>query len=149
MLAPLRRDSGWAVSMPFKIEAIDHIVLRTGSIDKMLEFYVGVLGCSVERETSPELGLTQLRAGSALIDIVAVDSQLGKMGGDAPGDSGLNLDHFCLRLEKISEAELRAHLSEHNIEIGEFASRYGAEGQGQSVYFLDPDGNTVELRSKL
>jgi catechol-2,3-dioxygenase len=132
-----------------EIDAIDHIVLRTGQVDKMLNFYMDVLNCSLERETSPELGLTQLRAGTSLIDIVAVDSELGRMGGAATGVSGHNLDHFCLRLKSISEADIRQYLHSKGIDVGEFAERYGAEGLGLSVYLKDPDGNTVELRSQL
>ena len=135
--------------MAIEIDGIDHIVLRTANLVAMLEFYIQVLNCRVERETSPELGLTQLRAGSSLIDIVDVDSQIGKTGGPAPDETGNNLDHFCLRLSNISEEALRDHLTSHGVEVGEFGSRYGAEGQGLSVYLNDPDGNTVELRSKL
>ena len=135
--------------MTFAIDAIDHIVLRTEHKEEMLKFYTEVLTCTVERETTPELGLTQLRAGSALIDVVEVNSQLGQMGGAAPGDSGHNLDHFCLRLKQITPEEIERHLASHGVEAGEFGSRYGAEGQGLSVYLKDPDGNTVELRSQL
>ena len=39
--------------------------------------------------------------------------------------------------------------NEHGIKFGEFASRYGAQGQGNSIYIQDPDGNTVELRVAL
>lgn len=135
--------------MTFAIDSIDHIVLRTDNKEAMLKFYTEVLTCTLERETSPELGLTQLRAGGALIDIVAVDSQLGQMGGAAPGESGNNLDHFCLRLKQITPEDIERHLTSHGVEVGEFGSRYGAEGQGLSVYLKDPDGNTVELRSQL
>ncbi len=135
--------------MGIKIDGLDHIVLRTENLTAMIQFYTEVLNCPIERETPEELGLTQLRAGSSLIDIVAVDSQLGRMGGPAPGDTGNNLDHFCLRLSKISEADLAEYLESHGIEADEFGSRYGAEGQGLSVYLKDPDGNTVELRSAL
>ena len=57
----------------FEVAGIDHIVLRTTKLQAMLEFYTGVLGCKVERETSLKTGLTQLRAGNALIDLVVVD----------------------------------------------------------------------------
>jgi catechol 2,3-dioxygenase-like lactoylglutathione lyase family enzyme len=138
-----------SADISLEIDAIDHIVLRTAQREKMLSFYINVLNCSLERETSPELGLTQLRAGTSLIDIVAVDSQLGRMGGAAPAEGGRNLDHFCLRLKSISEADLRQYLQAKGIDVGEFAERYGAEGQGLSIYLEDPDGNTVELRSQL
>ncbi len=86
-----------------QVAGIDHIVLRTSNLKAMLHFYSVVLGCKVERETSPELGLTQLRAGNALIDLVAVDSHLGKTGGGAPTATENNVDHFCLQLKPITE----------------------------------------------
>ncbi len=132
-----------------ELAGLDHIVLRTAHLAPMLDFYCGVLGCVIERETSPELGLTQLRAGAALIDLVAVDSKLGRVGGGPPTAAQNNLDHFCLQLKPISEKAILDHLNEHGIEGGEFASRYGAQGQGNSIYIQDPDGNTVELRVAL
>jgi len=130
-----------------EIAAIDHIVLRTKNPDKMIEFYCQVLNCTLERESDAELGLTQLRAGNALIDIVSVDSKLGKMGGGAPTGSDNNMDHFCLRLQPISEEMIRQHLQKNGLQVTGFSRRYGAEGFGNSVYIMDPDGNTVELRS--
>ncbi|GAA4363890.1 VOC family protein [Kangiella marina] len=132
-----------------EIAAIDHIVLRTTKLKDMLAFYCEVLGCKLERDMGAELGLTQLRAGNALIDLVAVDSKLGRMGGEAPSTSGNNLDHFCLQLKPISEQAIKDHLESHGIQAGEFDERYGAQGFGQSIYIQDPEGNTVELRSQI
>jgi len=132
-----------------EVAGIDHIVLRTTKLKDMLEFYCNVLGCTVERETTIETGLTQLRAGSALIDLVTVDSDLGRMGGGAPTESENNLDHFCLQLKPISEIEIEKHLSEQGINEGSFHDRYGAQGVGKSIYIKDPEGNTVELRSQI
>ena len=132
----------------FKVAGIDHIVLRTENKQALLNFYEGVLGCEIERDTTPDIGLTQLRAGNALIDIVAVDSKLGQVGGPAPSAEGNNLDHFCLQLEPVAEEDVRSHLVSHGIAVGNFASRYGAEGQGRSIYIEDPDGNVLELRAR-
>lgn len=132
-----------------EIAAIDHIVLRTSKIKAMLDFYCNVLGCTVERETSTETGLTQLRAGNALIDLVTVESELGRMGGGAPTKTENNVDHFCLQLKPISEADLKKHLSAFGIDGGSFKERYGAQGFGKSIYIQDPEGNTVELRSQI
>lgn len=115
----------------------------------MLGFYVDVLGCSVERETSKDTGLTQLRAGNALIDLVTLDGELGRAGGDAVASTNRNMDHFCLQIQPMTEAEVIQHLHSHGIKTGKFSSRYGAQGQGNSLYIEDPQGNTVELRNRL
>lgn len=128
-----------------QIREIDHVVLRVSDLQAMLRFYCGVLGCSVERELE-ELGLTQLRAGRSLIDLVIVDSTLGREGGAAPGQQGRNMDHLCLRVDPFDAGDINAHLKRHGIEHGEVSSRYGAEGEGPSIYLQDPEGNTVELK---
>jgi len=132
----------------FELAGIDHIVLRTENVKTMVNFYCEVLGCTKERETPLKTGLTQLRAGNALIDIVDVDSKLGRMGGGAPTEKDNNLDHFCLQLKPIDEQEIKAYLESHNVNVDSFAERYGALGFGPSVYIHDPDGNLVELKSK-
>jgi catechol-2,3-dioxygenase len=127
--------------------AIDHIVLRSERHRELIDFYCNVIGCTLERETAAEFGLTQLRAGNALIDIVDVNGALGKAGGAAPGPTGNNLDHFCLQIEAFDEAELIDWLGSHGVDCGEFHERYGAQGMGRSLYISDSDGNTVELRA--
>jgi len=131
--------------LPIIVRGIDHIVLRVVDLDAVIAFYGQVLGCHVERRQD-EIGLVQLRAGSALIDLIPVDGKLGRMGGAAPGSGGRNLDHLCLRVEPFDEAALRRHLAAHGVTAGPAESRYGAEGEGPSIYLEDPEGNTVELK---
>ena len=127
------------------LQGLDHLVLRVVDLDAMLRFYVGTLGCTVERRQD-EIGLVQLRAGRSLIDLVPVSGKLGRMGGAAPGAEGRNMDHFCLRVEPFDAAVIRAHLAAHGVDAGEVESRYGAEGEGPSLYLSDPEGNVVELK---
>jgi glyoxylase I family protein len=127
------------------IRQIDHIVLRVVDLDAMIRFYCDVLGCTVERRQD-EIGLVQLRAGSTLVDLVPVGGKLGRQGGAAPGREGRNVDHVCFRVEPFDEAAIRAHLGASGIACGPVESRYGAEGEGPSVYLEDPEGNTLELK---
>ncbi|MDH5534730.1 MAG: VOC family protein [Betaproteobacteria bacterium] len=129
----------------FRILAIDHIVLRVKDLVRMEAFYCDVLGCTIERERA-DLGLTQLRAGSSLIDLVPVKGQLGRRGGAAPSLEGRNLDHLCLRIDPFEPEALLAHLARFGVDAGEVKSRFGADGEGPSVYVSDPEGNTVELK---
>ena len=128
------------------ILGIDHLVIRANNAAAMINFYTNILGCTVERETSAEFGLTQLRAGRALIDIVSVDSILGKKGGPGPDSMGNNLDHFCLQIEQVDETDLTEFLAEQNVTVSRFERRYGATGFGRSIYITDPEGNIVELK---
>jgi len=128
-----------------RIREIDHVVLRVIDLDRMLRFYCGVLGCSIERRQD-SIGLVQLRAGRSLVDLVPVDGQLGRVGGAPPARDGRNLDHFCFRIEPFDEAAIRGQLAAHNVEAGPLATRYGAEGEGPSIYICDPEGNVVELK---
>lgn len=132
-----------------KPKALDHIVLRTERYQDLIDFYCEVLGCVVERSLSEDVGLTQLRAGSSLIDIVDVNGELGKAGGPAPQLLGNNVDHFCLQIEKFDEKELKSYLQGKGVEVGDFQERYGAQGMGRSLYLKDIAGNNIELRATI
>lgn len=127
------------------IREIDHLVLRVKDLPRMLGFYRDVLGCVVERDR-PDLGLVQLRAGRSMLDLVPVDGPIGRQGGAAPGTQGRNLDHFCVRVEPFDADAIRAELRAHGFEPGPVEMRYGAEGNGPSIYVGDPEGNVVELK---
>jgi catechol 2,3-dioxygenase-like lactoylglutathione lyase family enzyme len=122
---------------PVQIAGLDHVVLRVASLERAIAFYRAVLGCRVERELE-QPRLVQLRAGASLIDLVPANPPA------VPGAG--NMDHFALRLESFDAAALTAHLARQGIDPGPVRERYGAEGYGPSVYFTDPDGNTVELK---
>ncbi|HEU4645851.1 MAG TPA: VOC family protein [Burkholderiales bacterium] len=128
-----------------RIRDIDHLVLRVRDIDAMRGFYCDVLGAT-HVAYRPEFGMSHLKAGRSMIDLIAVDGTLGKAGGAAPGREGRNLDHLCLRVEPFDQEAIVAHLKRHGVEVGEIRRRYGAEGNGISIYLQDPEGNTVELK---
>ena len=128
-----------------RIRDIDHVVLRVRSLEPMLAFYRDVLGCPVEK-VQAEIGLWQLRAGRSLVDLVPADGPLGREGGPAPGPDGHNLDHVCFRLETFDEPAIRDHLARFGIQGAEVAGRYGADGEGPSMYLRDPEGNRIELK---
>ena len=90
-----------------QIKGLDHVVIRARDTGALVAFYRDVLGCPVERESTPEFGLTQLRAGASLIDIVSAEGELGRMGGAAPGKDGYNMDHFCVRVDSRASRAIR------------------------------------------
>ena len=126
------------------IRAIDHVVFRVVDLEKVASFYIEVLGARWEKKQE-EIGLYQLRVGSALVDLVPVDGRLGRMGGAAPGKEARNVDHVCFRVLPWDGEAILGQLREHGI-AGEIVSRYGAEGDGPSIYLADPEGNNLELK---
>lgn len=128
-----------------EIRRIDHVVLRVRDVAAAKRFYCNALGCTVERE-SDALGLYQLRAGASLIDLVPIDGPLGKVGGAGPAAEGRNVDHVALNLAAFDEPAIRAQLTANGVAPGDVVERYGADGNGPSMYVRDPDGNVVELK---
>ena len=129
---------------PFELEAIDHVVLLVSNMAEAQQFYEQVLGCTVDRSLA-QYGMLQLRAGASLIDLVDIGSAEGEWAKpDIAG--GRNMDHVALATGPWNEAALRAHLAAYQVDIVEEGLRYGAKGEGYSVYIKDPSGNTIELK---
>ena len=127
----------------FKSVRLDHIVLRVDDLDKMITFYLRLLDGAIERKL--DMGLIQIRAGEILLDLIPMDSELGREKGRNSSQGG-NLDHFCLRVDPFDE-EL---ISERAVWAGgtpsDVSERYGADGFGPSMYIEDPEGNVIELK---
>ncbi len=123
-----------------KLQGIDHIVLKTDQRDAMIAFYCDILACEVVKQV-PSIGLTHLKAGSQMIDLVAVDSL------DTSGDK--NMDHFCLLVADFDQQEIVDYLTQQNVAILDQGVRFGAQGDGYSIYINDPQGNEVELKQSL
>ncbi len=136
-----------AGSPPFELEELDHVVLLVRNMDRARNFYRDVLGCSVDREL-PQYGMLQMRAGKSLIDLVDIGTEEGAWGRP-PVEGGRNMDHVCLATRGFQPQEMRSHLAAHGVEIVEEGVRYGATGDGYSVYFNDPFGNQIELKSPI
>jgi glyoxylase I family protein len=121
--------------MAFHVERIDHVVLRVTDLEAMVRFYEQALGFKVERRLA-DAGLVQMRAGASMLDLVL---------GERPA-RGANMDHLCFRVEPFDRDAIVTRLAPFGISVGETVERYGAEGNGPSVYFHDPEGNQIELK---
>jgi catechol-2,3-dioxygenase len=127
-----------------RVDGIDHVVLRVEDVEKVGGFYIDVLGGSWDRRR-PEIGLHHLRLGDVMIDLVPVDGPLGRAGGAAPAKEARNVDHIAFRVADWDSEQVLAHLRKHGLN-GEVKTRYGAGGEGPSIYLTDPEGNGVELK---
>ncbi|WP_105189861.1 VOC family protein [Pseudoalteromonas sp. T1lg48] len=127
-----------------QLQGLDHVVIRTSKVEQLLAFYQQVLGATLERVLEDE-GLYQLRAGTALIDLLCTG---GSLDSGAPPDVRTSpIAHICLQVSAPSEQALIRTLKRKGVmETLAFATRYGATGFGRSLYIHDPDGNTLELK---
>ena len=121
--------------MSFRVERIDHVVLRVRDTENMVRFYEQALGFKVERRLE-RIGLVQLRAGASLLDLVP----------GTPAKAAANMDHLAFKVEPFDRDAIVSRLAALGVAVGETQERYGAEGTGPSVYFDDPEGNQIELK---
>lgn len=120
-----------------QVRALDHIVLNVTDVERSLAWYTGVLGLAPER-------VEEWRAGKVPFPSVRIDDGC-IIDLFATDRSGRNLDHFCL---VVDAADVEAISTDARFQVVDGPGRrWGARGHATSVYVLDPDGNTVELRS--
>ena len=100
---------------PFVLEGIDHVLVLVNGMKPAVRFYTEVLGCKVE-DALPQYGMLQLRAGTALIDLVDIAVPEASWA-KPPVAGGRNVDHLCLALGVHDEGALRRHLARHQVEI--------------------------------
>jgi len=132
-----------------KITELDHIVLNVSDIDRSLAFYTEVLGLKgerVEEFREKKIGFPSVRVNEhTIIDLFPSKKGTGseKSGEKLEG----NLNHFCLVVEREDFEGIVDYLKGHSVPIRQGPiSRWGARGRATSVYFLDPDGNEIEIR---
>jgi catechol 2,3-dioxygenase-like lactoylglutathione lyase family enzyme len=131
-----------------KIIELDHIVLNVGDIDKSLTFYTEVLGLKGERVDEFRAGkvsFPSVRINQAtIIDLFPRKDGAAKLTADKVNG---NLNHFCLVVGAEDFSGMVNYLAENHVTVRDGpVSRWGAQGRATSVYFLDPDGNEVEIR---
>jgi len=120
-----------------RVHELDHIVLNTPDVERSLAFYIGLLGMEPAR-------VDEWRAGAVPFPSVRVSAGtiIDLQAGERTGE---NMSHLCL---VVDPADVDAVAADDRFDlISGPVVRYGARGDGRSVYVRDPDGNTVELRA--
>jgi hypothetical protein len=88
-----------------------------------------------------------MNVGASMIDLISVGGKLGKVGGAPPGREGRNQDHLCVKIAPFDEQGIIDHLATLGVKPHSPATiNFGAEGNGPSLYFSDPEGNVIELK---
>lgn len=132
-------------AVPFALLHIDHVVIRAADPQRLIDFYQRALGCTVAW-SRPELGLTHLSAGRAMIDILARGGPLDRSGLAAQASQGQNVDHVCLSVENFDYDAIKTHFETFGVDVVLPENRYGADGFARSIYVRDPEGNGIELK---
>ena len=131
-----------------KITELDHIVLNVSDIDRSLQFYSEVLGLQGERVDefrAGKVGFPSVRINAGTIIDLFPKKDNSRSVTDEKNNG--NLNHFCLVAGANDFTGIVDYLNENKISVREGpVSRWGARGRATSVYFLDPDGNDIEIR---
>jgi catechol 2,3-dioxygenase-like lactoylglutathione lyase family enzyme len=118
------------------VNAFDHLVVRCADVERTLAWYVdrlGMIPMRVDEWRRGEVPFPSVRASEdTIIDLVA-----------GPGVDG-RLDHICLVVEPVDLGAIAA--SGEFVVVEGPVRRFGARGDGTSLYVRDPDGLVVELR---
>ena len=122
-----------------KLDGIGHVLLRVADLERARKFYTEVLGFEVMEQDPEHGGLFMALAGHAhTLDLFpAAEPQAPPR---APGSPGLG--HVAFRVD--SGAALREayfDLRDHGVTI----TRAVDHVSQRSIYFRDPDGNTLEI----
>ena len=132
-----------------KVTELDHIVLNVSDIDRSLAFYIEVLGLTAERVNefkAGEVGFPSVRINQdTIIDLFPNKDTEKDPVAREKGEG--NLNHFCMVVGPEDFSGIVDYLKDNGVMVHAGpVSRWGARGRATSVYFLDPDGNEIEIR---
>ena len=125
-----------------RLSGIHHIALNVRDLDRAEWFYTNVLGFKVAKRFSKGLRHIMLDIGNSYIALFEVPDLEIQSHMEQLSETGYM--HFAFRIEGEQFELAVQKLRKNNIDIGEGPVR---RGDGNSVYFQDPDGNHLEIHS--
>ena len=124
-----------------RILGIDHVALSVADLDRSVKFYTEVLGFKISPREHQKPGIEYfLDCGPSLIGLIQ-----GDPSGDRHElqDGGLGGNHFSFRIPTRDFDAAVEELKARGVTVTFFKKRE----RSWSVYFLDPDGNKLEMTS--
>lgn len=126
--------------LPFTLQKIGHVVLRTRSLEKSVAFYTQVLGFRVSDVYPP----TMVPGGMVFMRLNADHHGIALVGGAKKKSKAGELHHLAFEVGTLDEViRARTHLKKHKVKI-DFEGRRRA-GCQIAVEFRDPDNHVLEI----
>jgi catechol 2,3-dioxygenase-like lactoylglutathione lyase family enzyme len=124
-----------------------HAVLETSlyvaDLDRAVAFYENILGLRRINEGYFEGGRgAALQVGSGPSVLLLFRADITRIGGILPAHGTTGAGHVAFRMEPKEHDTWRQRLREHGVAI---EKEFAFGNAPPSIYFRDPDGNSLEL----
>ena len=123
-----------------QLKGIHHIALNVKDLDRAESFYTDVLGFQVTNRFSKGLRHLMLETGNAAIALFESPELEVKEAINLLSEEGYL--HLALEAEPADFENIVKELQSKNIHIDNGPVK---RGDGESIYFIDPDDNHLEI----
>ena len=124
-----------------QLKGIHHIALNVTDLDRAEHFYTDVLGFTVTHRFSKGLRHIMLDTGNALLALFETPELEMKSALEQLSDKGYM--HFAFATSREEFNKIMDELKSKKVHID---SGPMVRGEGESIYFTDPDKNHLEIR---
>ena len=123
-----------------KLDGIHHIALNVKDLDRAERFYTEVLGFKVTHRFTKGLNHLMLDTGNSAIALFEAPDLEVKSAMDLLSETGYL--HLAFKIHRDRFPAVVNELKKHNVTIDQGPVK---RGDGESIYFNDPDHNHLEI----
>ncbi len=123
-----------------KLDGIHHIALNVKDLDRAERFYTEVLGFKVTHRFTKGLNHLMLDTGNSAIALFEAPDLEVKSAMDLLSETGYL--HLAFKIHRDQFPAVVDELKKHNVTIDQGPVK---RGDGESIYFNDPDHNHLEI----
>jgi len=123
-----------------KLDGIHHIALNVKDLDRAERFYTEVLGFTVTHRFTKGLNHLMLDTGNSAIALFEAPELEVKDAMDLLSETGYL--HLAFKIHRDQFPAVVDELKKHNVVIDQGPVK---RGDGESIYFNDPDHNHLEI----
>jgi len=123
-----------------QIDGIHHVALNVKDLDRAERFYTDVLGFQVTHRFTKGLKHLMMDTGNSAIALFEAPDLDTQPSLELLSETGYL--HLAFKASKEQMATIVQELGQHNVSIGDGPVW---RGDGESIYFNDPDFNHLEI----